>query len=289
MTFRKWLLKTIKVFADPGVLPADVHSVAWQFMSSSFRNEPSCRVDPLFIELYLFAVWSFDAFVVNYHPAWQVFCMSLSFAFPEVAEDAQLRMELLRNPLLSEHEQRVCNVRSALLSLIRYSKRLLSQWINADKVAFLEGVAGGVGEALSIGASREAWQKIKCLLAWGGKKRKPRPHARKCVDGSVAQSFVEIANTIQGHFAAVECAKFMSLENLAQQHNNRPAIGTVVGIPVMVQRQISLSQAVQNSFVHHSDSVVDVPVIVQRCVPQNSDRVVDVPYCGDKCQFSKTA
>ena len=113
----------------------------------------------------MFAVWAFDAFVVNYHPAWQVFCRSLSFA-----EDAQLRMELLRNPLLSEHEQTVCNVRSALLSLIKYSKRLLSLWINADKVAFLEGVAGGVGEALSTGASRDAWQKIKFLLAWGGKK-----------------------------------------------------------------------------------------------------------------------
>ena len=205
--FRKWLLKTIKVPGNPVVLLADVHSVMWQFVSSSFLKEPWCHTDPLFIELYMFAVWSFDACVVNYHPAWQVFCRSLAFAFLEVAEDAQLTMELLRNPLLSEHEQRVCNVRSALLSLIRYCKRLLSQWISADKVAFLEGIAGGVGEAVSAGASREAWQKIKCLLAWGGKKRKPRPHARKCVDGSVAQSFVEIANTIQGHFATVECAK----------------------------------------------------------------------------------
>ena len=42
------------------------------------------------------AVWSFDAIVVNYHPAWQVFCKFLSFAFPNVAEDAQRRMELLR-------------------------------------------------------------------------------------------------------------------------------------------------------------------------------------------------
>ena len=81
-------------------------SVAWQFMSSSFLEEPSCHADPLFIELYLFAVWALDAFVVNYHLVWQ--------------------------------------------------------------------------EALSTGASREAWQKIKCLLTWGGKKRKPRPHARKC-------------------------------------------------------------------------------------------------------------
>ena len=88
---------------------------------------------------------------------------------------------------------------------------------------------------------------------------------------------MEIANTIQGHFATVECAKFMSLENLAQQHNDRPAIGTVLGILVMVQRQISQSQSVQNPFVHYSDSVVDVPVIVHRGVPQNSDRVVDVP------------
>ena len=143
--FRKWLLKSIKVLGNRGVLPADVHSVVWKFMSSSFLEEPSCRTDPLFLELYLFAVWSFDAFVVNYHPAWQVFRRSAAFAFPEVAQDAQLRMELLRIPLLSEHEQRVCNVRSALLSLIKYSKRLLSQWINADKVAFLEGIAGGVG------------------------------------------------------------------------------------------------------------------------------------------------
>ena len=172
--------------------------------------------------------------------------------FPgEVAEDAQLRMELLRNPLLSEHEQRVCNVRSALLCLIRFSKRLLSQWINADKVAFLEGVAGGVGEALSC---------------------------------SVAQSFVEIANTIQGHFTTVDCATFMSLETLAQQHNDRPAFGTVVGVlVVVVQRQISQSQTVQNPFVRFSDRVVDVSATVQRCV-QKIRKTVDVPQlqCIDR-------
>ena len=76
------------------------------------------------------------------------------------------------------------------------------------------------------------------------------------------------ANTIQGHFAAVECAKFMSLQNLAQQHNDRPAIGTVVGILVVVQRQISQSQTVQNPFVHYSDCVVDVHVTVQMCAPK---------------------
>ena len=133
------------------------------------------------------------------------------------------------NSLLSEHEQRVCNLRSALLSLIRYFKRLLSQWINSDKVAFLESVAEGVEEALSAGASR--------LLAWGGKKN-PRPHSRKCADVSIAQSFEEIANTIQGHVASVECAKFMFLEALAQQHNCRPVIDKGVGVPVVLQQQV---------------------------------------------------
>ena len=231
----------------------------------------------------MFAVWSFDAFVVTYHLAWQVCCRSLSLAFPEVAEDAQIRMELLRNPLLSEHEQRVCNVRSALFSLMRHSKRLLSHWINADKVAFLESVAEGVGEALSAGASREAWQKIKCLLAWGGEKRKPRPHARKCVDGSIAQSFVGIANTIQEHFATVECASSTWLEPLAQQHNCRAAIGTVVGVLVVVQRQFPQSQTVQKTvdapFVWFLDRVVDVLVTVQRQVPivQKFPKTVGVP------------
>ena len=61
----------------------------------------------------------------------------------------------------------------------------------------------------------------------------------------------------------------MSLENLAQQHNNRPAIGTVVGIPVVVQRQISQSQSVQNPLVHYSDSVVDVPCdCAEMCAPK---------------------
>ena len=59
----------------------------------------------------------------------------------------------------------------------------------------------------------------------------------------------------------------MSLETLAQQHNDRPAIGTVVGVPMAVQRQISQSQTVQNPFVRFSDRVKDVPVTVQRCVP----------------------
>ena len=84
------LLKSMKVRGSLGVLFADVHSVMWQLMSGSFFEKHSCRVDPLFIELFLFVVWSLDAFVANCHPAWQVFCKSLAFAFLEVAEDAQL-------------------------------------------------------------------------------------------------------------------------------------------------------------------------------------------------------
>ena len=45
--------------------------------------------------------------------------------------------------LLSEHEHKVCNLRSALLSLTRYSKRRLAQWFNSDKVVFPEWCVGG--------------------------------------------------------------------------------------------------------------------------------------------------
>ena len=93
--------------------------------------------------------------------------------------------------------------------------------INSDKVTFLEGVSEEVGFSLSDGSSRAARQKIRCLLAWGGKKRLLRPHSRKRTDGSIAQSYEEIANIIQDHFASIECAKAMTLEALAQQHNGR--------------------------------------------------------------------
>ena len=44
-------------------------------------------------------------------------------------------------------------------------------------------------------------------MAWGGEKRKPRPHARKCVDGSIASSFVEITDPIHRLFATVGSAQ----------------------------------------------------------------------------------
>ena len=219
--FRRWLLRSIKLLGNPGVSQAVVHSVALQLMSSSFLDNSVCSSDPSFVELYVFAVWSFDGFFECYHPAWYVFCRSVSLAFPDVALEVQHRMRWHCNPLLSEHEQKVCSLRSAFLSLIRYSKRLLARWINSDKVTFLEGVSEEVGFSLSDGSSRAAWQKIRCLLAWGGKKRLLRPHSRKRTDGSIAQSYEEIANIIQDHFASIECAKAMTLEALAQQHNGR--------------------------------------------------------------------
>ena len=221
--FRRWLLRSIKLLGNPGVSQAVVHSVALQLMSSSFLDNSVCSSDLSFVELYVFAVWSFDGFFECYHPAWHVFCRSVSLAFPEVALEVQHRMRWHCNPLLSEHEQKVCSLRSAFLSLIRYSKRLLAWWINSDKVTFLEGVSEEVGFSLSLsdGSSRAAWQKIRCLLAWGGKKRLLRPHSRKRTDGSIAQSYEEIANIIQDHFASIECAKAMTLEALAQQHNGR--------------------------------------------------------------------
>ena len=60
-------------------------------------------------------------------------CCELSFAFPNGVEDAQLRMELLRIPLLSERDQSVCGSGQIFHTF-------LSQWINSDKVAFLESV-----------------------------------------------------------------------------------------------------------------------------------------------------
>ena len=47
------------------------------------------------------------------------------------------------------------------------------------------------------------------------------PTLEKRTDGSIAQSYEEIANIIQDHFASIECAKAMTLEALAQQHNGR--------------------------------------------------------------------
>ena len=52
---------------------------------------------------------------------------------------------------------------------------------------------------------------------------------------------MEIANTIQGCFASVECAKFMFLEALAQQHNGRPVDACVTHV-LSCENIISLHQ-----------------------------------------------
>ena len=270
--FRKWLLKTIKVSGNPVVLLADVHSVMWQFVSSSFLKEPWCHTDLLFIELNVFAVWSFDACVVNYHPAWQVFCRSLAFAFPEVAEDAQPTMELLRNPLLSEHEQRVCNVRSALL-------------VPHQVLANVGCHSGPVQTKLpSLRVSPEVLGRLTPLVhharrgrrssvSWRGEgKRGNLVHMRVSVLMVPLRSHLSKLPTLfKDILRQSSVQKFMSLEPIAPQHSCKPAIGTVVGVSVVVQKQIPQSQTGQKTvdvpFVRFIDRVVDVPATVQRLVP----------------------
>ena len=125
--------------------------------------------------------WSFDGFFEFYHPAWYMFCRSLSLAFPEFALEAQHRNEVALQS--TTFRARAEGVFSPFCPSSRSSgipKVLLARWINSDKIAFREGCVRGCGFFSSLLALLGKLGR-RSVVSWLGEGRSVRcaPHLEK--------------------------------------------------------------------------------------------------------------
>ena len=112
----------------------------------------------------------------------------------------------------------------AMVEHLRLTHCLVGDLVRADRVAFLEGIAGGFGPAMSAGAGRKAWRAVRVILAHGGKSwaRGGAHPERRGPDGTVASDPADIARIMLDHFAGVECATVCEPDVVARSHGERP-------------------------------------------------------------------
>ena len=102
--------------------------------------------------------------------------------------------------------------------------------IREDRLNFLEAIATQVQGCFRANVLNTAWQGIRTLAVWGGKKMGSFGSLpmRNNEEGVAATSFSEIAEVVQGHFAKIEGATIVSPEALAAQHNAMAPTGLLL-------------------------------------------------------------
>ena len=115
-------------------------------------------------------------------------------------------------------------VKSVRLSLLK----LITKHANYDKIAFVRSkVDFSMDESAS---SRDWWGAIKAALRFGCRQalrflRGLRVPRRQRPEGSAAQSPAEIARIIFHHFADIEAAEVLDMDELYTVHHGRPDFG----------------------------------------------------------------
>ena len=113
------------------------------------------------------------------------------------------------------------SVEKAAAAFITCMHPIAQRALRRDKAKFLEETAVKA-EALRASDTRQCWQAIGTLRAYGGQRRAAgKTHQMADSDGTMATSPEGIADIVLQHFAKQEASEQMSPQALAEKHQSR--------------------------------------------------------------------